>query len=47
MDDEIIIYDPDPPKPAPAYNIEGVVGQILIDEHASPTGSSLYNEEGH
>lgn len=46
MNDEIEIILVDEQSQPPAYDIEGVVGQILIDEFSSPTGTFIYNEEG-
>lgn len=47
QNDEIEITAAEEQNQPPADEIEGVVGQILIDEHTSPTGSYLYNEDGH
>lgn len=44
--DQIEILDIEERSQTPVFEIEGVVGQILIDEHTSATGTYLYNEEG-
>lgn len=46
-EDQIEILTPEEQSKPPAFDIESVDGQILIDEHMSPTGMFLYNEEGH
>lgn len=45
-EDQIEILTPEEQSQPPASDIEGVVGQILINEHASPTGTLIYNKEG-
>lgn len=44
MNEEIEIIEEQTQEPA--TEIEGIVGQILLDEHVSPKGTLLYNEDG-
>lgn len=49
MNDEIeITFVPNQstPQPIHAPDIETIVGEIIINEHVSPTGTIVFNDEG-
>lgn len=49
MNDEIeIIFAPDKftPQPTHAIDIETIVGEIIMNEHVSPKGTIVFNDEG-